>query len=947
MCGIKVSPPIKRRPASCARRVRSWNTPQASISKRSRITARIQGCRPCVRWGCSNQSRIRRAGSSHLSALPSSPTPRKSGCGTTCNSRRSRMRRMTSTHACTPQYRRARLRSWRKPMPSVFRGMAVMLTPVEYAKTRGPPNASSSMGAGRMGSPGAKEIRPPLAPGRLAMRPPASGGLMANLPGAKGGLISFAPGDPIRPAPMLDDAFGGPRVFAYSTGVNITAIPRNTEGIGFLQLRNLARLYWGVQACVEVILRILDRLELQVVPHPDFLGVGDDGNADKWLEPARRIRDWFEQPHRTQGLHPWMRAVMRDLLEIDACGVFHERTRRGQLAGLRLIAGDTLIRYIDTVGTVPVRPYPAYRQAVHGAIGWEGTADDLDYLRVEERTDSLYCLPPTEQIIVILNTALRAQSFDLTQYTRVSTPDGWVETDNPALLNVSADQIKTFEDLLNATLAGNDALRVGLKAMIPGWHYKQTKANQAPLPLHEFLLAATVSMYGLSKEELSFTDTSNRSTGAKQEDVVYRNAVRPRTDFIARYFNGIIRRYDGLAIADRNAMLSLPGRATKPAKGMWDSRFRVRWGGIEEPEDWNQRAFALNALSKSGIIGPTQVKHMLKIPVMPGEQHVPPWTLAPAGPNSIVFLDDLLAQRDQINAAHGAQLDAQTQQAQQQTAIGSEQQQQATLDTQAKKHQLTMAQLQIEATKEHNKQAKEQTTQMGQQTQAQAQQLANPQQGPQSPKSGGPPRPPTGGGQPNGPRPAAPSGAAPAASRPALANRGGPTVSGGRKSGCRGADDAVGSAVATTGNEYDADFAGARADASEPADGTDTTSPVGGADNPSGRGAGLHDAARVPADDRDAAGPGQGGPGDAAYRPRAEPDEWRAWRQKALKAAKEGRRQPAWDRTGTALPEDAHQHVSTQLAGIKTPDEERAIFEAARQRRPPHPPPPPETLTPA
>lgn len=153
----------------------------------------------------------------------------------------------------------------------------------------------------------------------------------------------FAPGAPPPPT-VLNGAPSGeqhqPRQWAYPVGVNLAQRPRATETTTFEQLRNLAALYDGIQICERVYFDLIGRLELRVLPRADLLTSGEDANAPRWREPARRIEALLESPDRSQDLRSWLVAFVRDLLEIDAVAIYTRRTRSGALHALELVATE-------------------------------------------------------------------------------------------------------------------------------------------------------------------------------------------------------------------------------------------------------------------------------------------------------------------------------------------------------------------------------------------------------------------------------------------------------------------------------------------------------------------------------------------------------------------------------------------------------------------------------
>jgi hypothetical protein len=491
-----------------------------------------------------------------------------------------------------------------------------------------------------------------------------------------GGNVQMAPGDPLRPIPGMGDQFGRPRAFPFPAGGNITPTPRNTETTSFETLRNLAAYYEGIQLCQQVHFRILSRLDLAFVPRPEVLG-SDDPSDPKWADGGRRIAEWFEMPDKRQDLRAWMTAAYRDILEIDALGIFHERNRGGGLYALNLLAGDFITCLADGGARRPLPPAPAYLQVLYGIPADLRTADEMDYLRETSRTESLYGISRVERILMRVNLALRKGHFDLARFTDGVTPAGVLETQNPALFTLTADQVQLWQDMFNGALAGNDAMRVRVKATPPGWTFKPLTSEQIVIELDRWLLNITAAAHGLSMDELGMTETSNRSVGDSQEKMVYRNAVRPTADFFARYFSTVVRRYDGLPMDPKNTSVSRAASPTTSKMGNWDARYMAQWRGMEEQEDFQQKVTAAAQLFNTGLRTKLQAVRWLGLPVEKGEKDVAAFIQTRSGMDSIVVLDDIEANRDLQQQGRALQLEQTKAAVKQQQLIDTQMQQQS------------------------------------------------------------------------------------------------------------------------------------------------------------------------------------------------------------------------------------------------------------------------------
>ena len=397
----------------------------------------------------------------------------------------------------------------------------------------------------------------------------------------------FPPGEPLPPTAGFAGPEGAPRQWAYPVGFNIYQRPRAEEQTSFQALRNLAAMYDGIQLCERVYFDVLARLEPVVVPRAGALEPGENASGQRWREPIRRVEAFLESPDRVQDLRSWLIAFVRDLLEIDAVAVYTRRTRGGGLHALELVAGETVKPLIDDGGRAPRPPAPAYQQFLYGVPAGQYTLDELDYIRETARTDSVYGISRIERIILRVNQALRKQDFDLARFTDGSTPLGIIEP--PESLPWTPDQLETFERTFNGLLAGNNQLRVRARVLPPGASWHALSGDDPLVQFDRFLLNVTVAAFGLTMDELGFTDSSNRSVGQSQESVVYRRAVAPIAALAAGFLTRKVRRWI-------------------------DPRLTVSFGGIEEPEDFALRADAYAKLIPLGVLSPALAARLLNLP---------------------------------------------------------------------------------------------------------------------------------------------------------------------------------------------------------------------------------------------------------------------------------------------------------------------------------------------
>jgi hypothetical protein len=152
------------------------------------------------------------------------------------------------------------------------------------------------------------------------------------------------------------------------------------------------------------------------------------------------------------------------------------------------------------------------------------------------------------------------------------------------------EQLETFERAFNGLLAGNDQWRVRAKALLPGSTWQALAGDDPLVEFDRFLLNVTVAVFGLTMDELGFTESSNRSVGESQQNVAYRRAVAPVAGLVAGFLTRKVRRW-------------------------FDDRFTVSFGGLEEPEDFATRAEAFAKLIPLGVVSPVDAARLLHLPL--------------------------------------------------------------------------------------------------------------------------------------------------------------------------------------------------------------------------------------------------------------------------------------------------------------------------------------------
>lgn len=440
------------------------------------------------------------------------------------------------------------------------------------------------------------------------------GSTMKNSP--TGTTPLFSPGQPLPTQPMVNPG-GQPIQFRYPLSYNTFTPDRTLQQDdipSFEQLRRLARLDYGINLCEQYWLDLVPRMTLDIVLRPEAIAAGAE--AKNFQTEISYFRKFFSKPDREHNWHEWIQMALREQSQVDDIYIYKNRTRRGQLLGLRLVAADQMKPLLDDWGYTPTPPLYAYQQYPWGIPGAMYTTDQMLHKRGTTAVDDPYGMSRVERVILITNIALRKAKLDLAHFTENNIPSGMVEV--PESVNWTPDEIDAYEQSWNALLAGNLQQMARIKFLQPGMKYTPFVQPAFDSVFDRYMLNIRASVYGVPMDELGFTDSSNRSVGESQEAMVYRRTIEP----FARVYSSIFT--DSM---ENDFELDLHG-----------DMLMVKFGGYEEEEDEQLKATTLSTYTGAGILGISAAAKLAGLPEDPQAPQIGRMMMTQSGP---IWLDDI------------------------------------------------------------------------------------------------------------------------------------------------------------------------------------------------------------------------------------------------------------------------------------------------------------------
>lgn len=358
---------------------------------------------------------------------------------------------------------------------------------------------------------------------------------------------AFGPGVPLQPTVAREEQQAGPRQLQYPVSLNTITRPRG-EIVGltpFEQLRSLATMYDVAALCIATRIEEMCGLEHTIVAKNKKAQTAEAGTCDA-------LDTWFAKPDRVNEFPAWLSMALYDLFSIDAMTIYPKPDRGGGLWGLEVVDGSTIKPLLDARGQTA-----AYQQILYGMpwsnyerAGGDVNDDDFPAFSNQEliyrprwtRTYTPYGFPPTEWIIIRVNTALRKQTFDIARFTDSNIPMALAA---PPEGLMQPEQVAQFEEWFNASLQGDEAARRRIK-FLP-WAAKierlqeLSEGGRYESSLDEWMLKITCAAFGTLPAEIGFTADVNKATSSGQENVNERRGLRPLAKWLKSFFDHIIQ----------------------------------------------------------------------------------------------------------------------------------------------------------------------------------------------------------------------------------------------------------------------------------------------------------------------------------------------------------------------------------------------------------------------
>ena len=368
----------------------------------------------------------------------------------------------------------------------------------------------------------------------------------------------MGPGSPARPFPLG----GEPRQWQYRVGYNFPSPPDTDRGIDAPLLRILADSFDLLRLCIEIRKHDITHLDWDIVPVEK-----NRSKREEWLKQNQpeldRIKQFFEWPEaytaQDAGGHwvrrgkvkweDWLGALLEDYFVGDWLTVWPRVLRNGDLLAFDRVDGATIKPLLDLDGRIPEPPTPAYQQYLFGVPRASFDLEELIYRPRLVRNHSPFGFSHVEQMLVLINMALRFQMWNTQGYTDGSLPLGLLEFPE----GFSPDQIQAVIEELNAAMSGLASARQQFHGVPFGTKWNPLKPFQFDETFAQYVVEYTAAMFGLNAQKLGFMPgRGGQGLGGKgfaeqQSNDAEEKSTVPDARWVEGLMNELVERYFGRA----------------------------------------------------------------------------------------------------------------------------------------------------------------------------------------------------------------------------------------------------------------------------------------------------------------------------------------------------------------------------------------------------------------
>ena len=236
-----------------------------------------------------------------------------------------------------------------------------------------------------------------------------------------------------------------------------------------------------------------------------------------------------------------IRKLVRDILEIDAGVIVKVRNMKGDFLEWYVHDGATFTKNCNIHGILPEEmAYFQYGWAT-GARPTPFNRNEIVYIMKNPRADSIYGRSNVENLFDVLRLLTYGVESNLEYYTDNNVPRGVFQMAGASSQDVQAFQ-NNWMEMLRRKDAGGNYKKYFQKMPVVNTEGEFVRIGFSNLELEmleqqKWFSRLAFACFGVTPDELGFTEDSNKAVSLGQSAVFKRKAIRPLVQLLEYHFN--------------------------------------------------------------------------------------------------------------------------------------------------------------------------------------------------------------------------------------------------------------------------------------------------------------------------------------------------------------------------------------------------------------------------
>jgi hypothetical protein len=388
--------------------------------------------------------------------------------------------------------------------------------------------------------------------------------------------VPFGPNLPLTPSainPVGEDGRPDPRRWEYPVAWNVFVT--ETRLVPWKVLRSAADQIDIIRRCIEVRKSKVAGLDWDITFTESASEMitrrfgGDHVRAmqkarDEFGDEIARLREFWQTPDRINGLSfkDWLGMALEEVDVLDALAIYPHPNFKGELHSLEILDGSTIKPLLDDRGMRPANPYPAFQQMLYGfprgeflassddpSLDGNFSADELIYLRKNNRTWTPYGYSPVERCLPLADIYIKRQQWLRAEFTDGVMPQMLLNPKDS--FTATPEQIRAYENIINDDLAGQTEQRHRARILPPGLDFIDNSGSSEKFSseFDEYLIKGITGHFNVLPSEIGYTPKSGLG-GAGHQDGEASNAeligTEPMVKWLEQQLSDICYRFLGM-----------------------------------------------------------------------------------------------------------------------------------------------------------------------------------------------------------------------------------------------------------------------------------------------------------------------------------------------------------------------------------------------------------------